>query len=417
MKLLLVTQRFPFHPGEQFLEDEVRYLSQEDALELVIAPVQSSGTPRITPPQVEIEVDMYEKSTFRRLLSRLWFTIQAVASPVFRKEVAWLSRNSRFSPIRLLSALAYTGRFLESKASLAGIVEKHRPDIIYTYWHDVTSYAAVTLKGQSRVRAVISRIHGFDLYEERMVGTHQYLKRQFAKRFDAVFCLSSNAKDYYSSVFGAARNLSILPIGVKVPESVNPERDNGIISLVSCSYCVQVKRIDRIIETMKALCLLLPDRSIQWTHIGEGPLFSWVSERAREVLEGLSNLSFDLLGHIEHTEVHGFYQQNHVTAFVNLSTSEGVPVSLMEAMSYGIPAVAPNVGGISSLVIDQENGRLLPEDPSPKVAAEALCWIVNLTPEEESDLRKQARETISSRLDTATLYPELFKKLREFADG
>jgi len=42
-----------------------------------------------------------------------------------------------------------------------------------------------------------------------------------------------------------------------------------------------------------------------------------------------------------------------------VSESEGVPVSIMEAMSCHIPIVSPNVGGISDMVIDGVNGFLL----------------------------------------------------------
>ena len=48
--------------------------------------------------------------------------------------------------------------------------------------------------------------------------------------------------------------------------------------------------------------------------------------------------------------------------FLNTSKSEGIPVSIMEAMSYGIPIIAPNVGGISEAVYNQRNGILLNKD-------------------------------------------------------
>lgn len=41
-----------------------------------------------------------------------------------------------------------------------------------------------------------------------------------------------------------------------------------------------------------------------------------------------------------------------------MSDSEGIPVSIMEAMSFGIPVIARNVGGMSEIV-NEENGLLL----------------------------------------------------------
>lgn len=41
------------------------------------------------------------------------------------------------------------------------------------------------------------------------------------------------------------------------------------------------------------------------------------------------------------------------------SYNEGLPIAVLEAISYGMPVVASNVGDISSAVIDEENGYLI----------------------------------------------------------
>ncbi len=53
-----------------------------------------------------------------------------------------------------------------------------------------------------------------------------------------------------------------------------------------------------------------------------------------------------LRGGISNAEVFQFYRDNKVDLFVNASTSEGLPVSIMEAISFGIPSIATNVGGL-----------------------------------------------------------------------
>ena len=54
---------------------------------------------------------------------------------------------------------------------------------------------------------------------------------------------------------------------------------------------------------------------------------------------------------------------NEVRCFINVSSSEGIPVSIMEVMSFGIPVIGTNVGGVSELV-NQENGHLLSANPA-----------------------------------------------------
>lgn len=51
-----------------------------------------------------------------------------------------------------------------------------------------------------------------------------------------------------------------------------------------------------------------------------------------------------------------------------MSDSEGIPVSIMEAMSFGIPVIARNVGGMSEIV-NEENGLLLENDDAEDAAS------------------------------------------------
>jgi glycosyltransferase involved in cell wall biosynthesis len=51
------------------------------------------------------------------------------------------------------------------------------------------------------------------------------------------------------------------------------------------------------------------------------------------------------------------------------SDNEGMPVSLIEAASLGVPAVCSNVGSVSEVVIDGETGILTDTEPSAIAAA------------------------------------------------
>lgn len=60
-----------------------------------------------------------------------------------------------------------------------------------------------------------------------------------------------------------------------------------------------------------------------------------------------------------------------------LSTTEGLPIAITEAMSYGIPVITTDVGG-NSEIVTPETGILLPSDFNPKqIAGEIQPYIID----------------------------------------
>lgn len=85
-------------------------------------------------------------------------------------------------------------------------------------------------------------------------------------------------------------------------------------------------------------------------------------DRAR--LEGLPNLHY-------HGSYDGFdaLPLSRYSIFLYTSLHDGIPNAILEAMSYGLAVVAPDVGGISEVVIDGETGILLPSLPDDDAMA------------------------------------------------
>ena len=92
-----------------------------------------------------------------------------------------------------------------------------------------------------------------------------------------------------------------------------------------------------------------------------------------------TNLSVELKGELKNPEILNYYMKSKIDCFILLSTSEGIPVSIMEAMSYSIPILSTKVGGISELVIEGA-GELLDVDFTQTQFDYALDKILNNLP-------------------------------------
>ena len=58
-----------------------------------------------------------------------------------------------------------------------------------------------------------------------------------------------------------------------------------------------------------------------------------------------STISVKIMGRMKNKDIYSLYEKEKPDLFINLSSSEGIPVSIMEAMSFGIPVISTDVGG------------------------------------------------------------------------
>ena len=121
-------------------------------------------------------------------------------------------------------------------------------------------------------------------------------------------------------------------------------------------------------------------------------------------------VNFKPIGFIRNDEVHQFYQNQRVDLFINLSTTEGIPVSIMEAYSYGVPAIATNVGGTSEIVTN-ENGQLLNSTPSLDEINTAIRNFHNLSPEQVNLKKQAAYKTWQEKYNAKTNYTQFVEDI------
>jgi len=108
-------------------------------------------------------------------------------------------------------------------------------------------------------------------------------------------------------------------------------------------------------------------------------------------------------------EILAFYKETPIDLFISLSEAEGVPVSMMEAISYSIPILSTDVGGCKEIVIE-ETGILIPLHTEMSKVAKIIKEFKD-SPRNTSEFRKGVRKFWDNNFNVKKNYTSLFETI------
>lgn len=91
------------------------------------------------------------------------------------------------------------------------------------------------------------------------------------------------------------------------------------------------------------------------------------------------------------------------------SESEGIPVSMMEAMAHGIPVLSVDVGGVHEIVEHRKNGLLISASATEHEIRTALEEFIAFSPETKHTMRQNAIKTSEDKFNAAKNYTAFVK--------
>ena len=411
--LVILTNSFPYEGGEQFIESEVHYWAKTGFDNVYILPeISPTQVVRYFPKELMV-LQRFEISS----CSKLFILLFIVFYSLFWKEIFYLIKNDSLNITNVINAVKAVFATKVREKQLRHSLKNIDGDIlIYSYWNDVDCYAACELKNKNKnkIKAVVSRSHRYDLYEDFRENAYMPLKRQYSEKITKVFLLTKSASNYYNRTYGYPNNvLDVASLGVFLPEkTLLYSKSGGVLRVLSVSNCIQIKRIDKIIDALDVFSKA-NHIEVRWTHIGNGVLLEKLKQHTKEVVGGNKLLKYNFLGFLPNTEVKQLLSQQSFDLFINASESEGVPVSIMEAMSYSIPVIAPDVGGISDIVNDL-TGKLLSSNPSVKEIADAVQEIYYSS--SYPSYRENAFLMVKENYNADSNYINFIKKLSQISN-
>lgn len=408
--LILFANGFPYHISEPFLEHEYPLYKEYFDKVLIVTACRRGEQPtrQIDDPSIEI---LRDYTLSKDPLSVAEAIPGVITDSMFYQEIKSLLRGDGFSAKKLYDLLAVSlcgnHRVLLARRWLKKHPE-YEVSTLYGYWLHIPAYAAVRLKQQLKNHCyAISRAHGFDLYLERHPDGYLPFHRQIYSRLDEVASVSEHGKAYLRARYGSGTKVSVSRLGALDRSAHNPSCTRSPLRIVTCSRTIPLKRLDRVVD---ALCLMT-DREIYWTHLGGGESQEALERYAAAKLP--KNVSAAFTNTVPNARVYQIYGEQPFHVFLNVSETEGVPVSMMEAMSFDIPVIAAAVGGTPELVDDGENGFLIPVDFTDRELARCIQRIADMGEAEYQSFREKARRKFEGGYDAISNYRKFLEHLRE----
>lgn len=414
--LIIITKYYPYSAvTESFLDNEMPYLYKSfDSIVILPCnfPEEIERIERKLPENVSVNTSLLNH-IIKKKINRPLFCLKIIIwSIFFYREI--LRKPQIIFDIRALKKTAvYLCIAILVKNWVLNYLKQTNNNLtqtlFYTYWLGPATMGINLAKDKNNLIKIISRAHRGDLYEEEHVP--KYLPFRYeTMNIDKIYCISSHGMDYIVNHYPFLKSKCITSyLGVEKPDFISQASLDGIFRIVSCSFIVPVKRIHLIILSLKELGNKRPELKIEWTHIGYGPLFEKIKKSASSLLG--SNITVNFTGYLPNNLFYDYYKKNSIDVFLNVSASEGIPVSIMEAQSYGIPVIATAVGGTPEIV-SEKVGILLSENPSSEEIVKAIEVFID-HPGITKQMRLNAKVNWEKNFNAVKNFTEFARNLKD----
>ena len=193
----------------------------------------------------------------------------------------------------------------------------------------------------------------FDEFQVKNYGFSISLQkkvRSFSiKKSDIVVTPSKHLKNFILNL-GFKNKIEIINNGVFIPEENTNIFTNDQINITIVSRLVSHKNIKKIIRAISDLNSPLINLNI----IGDGPELNQLQKISLES-NNKDNIIFH--GKLNRDDINHIFLKSDI--YIQASNYEGLPHSLLEAMSYGIPVLCTPVGECKKILGNEDRGYML----------------------------------------------------------
>lgn len=202
---------------------------------------------------------------------------------------------------------------------------------------------------------------------------HRYAVRKVVNKSDVIIALSEYWKEYFKNEFPTKR-VEIIKNVISAPRV--HKQQTGYFTLLFLGLLGKNKGIYDLLECIR-------DHKVEFQgklklYIGGNGEIEHVKQLIKEY--GIADITI-FEGWVSGDKK--IELLNKSDAYILPSYKEGLPISILEAMSYGMPIISTPVGGIPEIVSNGENGYLV-EPGNKEDIYKAIISLLN-----DSDLRNR----------------------------
>lgn len=390
-KLYILTDAFPYGKGEKtFILPEIEVLKKVYDITIISGASSKAAAQKELITKLDDNIKVFRfcpeecgKLSLFKYFILFWFNMYC------RLEVKNIVAARKKIFLRIWKSMHFYAR-AESRyhwIKRNNIIDQKKT-IYYSYWYNDKVLTMTIHKDKYPELKIITRAHGYDLFDERVKKTlRQPFKKVMDTQIDHIIFVSNYNLNYYIHKMGMPHyeKYSIQRVGAPGTEQYPAAIDRkDIFRLVSCSNLIKLKRVPLIVDALK----LIEDINIEWIHFGTGNEEKEVEEYAQASLQDKRNIKYHFMGYVSRNKIYQYYATTYIHCFITVSETEGSPVSMQEALAFGMPIIGTDVGGISEMI--DGNGYLLPSNPSAEEVAQAIKNIYYMNEIEYQNIREKS---------------------------
>ena len=213
---------------------------------------------------------------------------------------------------------------------------------------------------------------------------------------ETIVAVSNRVKLNHKNYFGLNK-VKVIYNGIKdIGENRLRINKKDTLDILLPGRITKIKQQVEIVRQLKGKL----NQNIRILFAGDGPMYNLLIE------EISTDKNFTALGHVD--KMDNLYSQ--VDFVLLFSQKEGLPLSLIEATSYGIPCICNDVGGNTEVVINGINGRVI--NTFDELAVE-INKLVNIEQHQYESMCRESRKIFEKHFSYDKMIDDYFDLVNE----